>query len=75
LEYSPHVPSFTAPPQSFTLEHMNDKPINTCPCCAEVKPLCLLKTADGREWFNAACKPCSMAMDELDRWTFFPYLK
>jgi hypothetical protein len=54
---------------------MNEKPINTCPCCGEIKGLYLIKTGDGREWFNAACKPCSMAMDELDRWTFFPYLK
>jgi hypothetical protein len=50
---------------------MNDKPINTCPCCGDIKGLHLIKTGDGREWFNAACEPCGMAMNQLDQWTFY----
>jgi transposase len=50
---------------------MKNEPINTCPCCGEIKPLALLKTSDGREWINSACPPCGMAMNDIDQWTFY----
>lgn len=46
-------------------------PINTCPCCGKTKPLAIIAASDGREWVNAACIPCGMAMDETDKWTFY----
>jgi hypothetical protein len=67
----PFFPPLGLSPQSFTLEPMNEKPINTCPCCGEIKGLYLIKTGDGREWFSAACEPCGMAMNQLDQWTFY----
>jgi hypothetical protein len=43
-----------------------------CPLCrVEIKTLSMLKASDGRIWFNLACPDCNMAMDELDRWTFY----
>ena len=55
------------------METIKDKPtpINTCPCCGEVRRLAIIAASDGREWVNAACIPCGMAMDETDKWTFY----
>jgi len=50
---------------------MSEKPINTCPCCGEIKPLAIIRASDGREWINSACPPCGMAMNEKDQWTVY----
>ena len=42
-----------------------------CPLCGEPARLSLIRSSDGREWVNLACRPCGTAMDPSDRWVTY----
>lgn len=42
-----------------------------CPLCKQPSKLAFIRSSDGREWVNATCQACNMAMDENDKWTLY----